>query len=61
MLETFESLRLIRAFGRESHEENRFNVASRAVSKVFFKLDRITSLVYPKPNRIDDRTSDQHH
>jgi ATP-binding cassette, subfamily B, bacterial MsbA len=47
MLETFESLRLIRAFGRERHEENRFSVASRDVSKVFFKLDRITCLVSP--------------
>ncbi len=27
MLETFHGLRLIRAFGRESHEQNRFNVA----------------------------------
>ena len=47
MLETFEGLRLIRAFGRESYEENRFKVASREVSKVFFKLDSITGLIYP--------------
>jgi subfamily B ATP-binding cassette protein MsbA len=47
MLETFYGLRLIRAFGRESYEENRFEAASREVSKIFLKLDRISGLVHP--------------
>ena len=47
MLETFDGLQLIRAFGRESHEQHRFDVASRAVSKAFFKLDRNSGLVQP--------------
>ena len=47
MIETLDGLQLIRAFGRESHEQHRFDVASRAVSKAFFKLDRISGLVHP--------------
>ncbi len=47
MLETFHGLRLIRAFGHESHEQDRFELASRDVSKIFWKLDRISALVHP--------------
>ena len=47
MLETLDGLQLIRAFGRESHEQDRFEVASRAVSEAFFRLDRISELVHP--------------
>jgi ATP-binding cassette, subfamily B, bacterial MsbA len=47
MLETFNGLRLIRAFGRESHEQSRFDVASRKVSKAYFELERISGLVTP--------------
>jgi ATP-binding cassette, subfamily B, bacterial MsbA len=47
MLETFNGLRLIRAFGRETHEQDRFDTASREVSKIFFKLDRMSGLVHP--------------
>jgi subfamily B ATP-binding cassette protein MsbA len=47
MIETLEGMKLIRAYGRESHEQDRFDVASRAVSKAFFKLDRISGLVHP--------------
>jgi subfamily B ATP-binding cassette protein MsbA len=47
MLETLDGLQLIRAFGRESHEQHRFDVASRVVSKAFFRLDRISGLVQP--------------
>jgi subfamily B ATP-binding cassette protein MsbA len=47
MLETFHGLRLIRAFGREKHEQDRFDAASREVSKIFLKLDRISGLVHP--------------
>jgi subfamily B ATP-binding cassette protein MsbA len=47
MIETLEGMKLIRAYGRESHEQDRFDVASRAVSKSFFKLDRISGLVHP--------------
>jgi ATP-binding cassette, subfamily B, bacterial MsbA len=47
MLETFHGLRLIRAFGRESHEENRFEAASREVSKVFLRMERAAGFVHP--------------
>ncbi len=47
MLETFHSLRLIRAFGRESYEQHRFDAASREVRKIFFKLDGISGLAHP--------------
>jgi ATP-binding cassette, subfamily B, bacterial MsbA len=47
MIETLGGMKLIRAYGRESHEQHRFDVASRAVSKVFFKLDRTSGLVHP--------------
>ncbi len=47
MLETFYGLRLIRAFGRENHEQQRFDAASREVSKIFLKLDRMSGLVHP--------------
>ena len=47
MIETLHGMKLIRAFGRESREQDRFEVASRAVSKAFFKLERISELVHP--------------
>jgi subfamily B ATP-binding cassette protein MsbA len=47
MIETLGGMQLIRAFGRESHEQRRFDVASHEVSKAFFKLDRISALVQP--------------
>ena len=47
MLKTFNGLQLIRAFGRESHEQHRFNLASLEVSKIFFKLDRTSRVVQP--------------
>lgn len=46
-LETFHGLRLIRAFGRESHEQNRFDEASRQVSKIFLRMERVSALVHP--------------
>jgi subfamily B ATP-binding cassette protein MsbA len=47
MLETFDGMRLIRAFGRESHEQARFERASRGVSKIFWKLESISGLAQP--------------
>jgi ATP-binding cassette, subfamily B, bacterial MsbA len=47
MLETLEGLQLIRAFGRESHEQHRFELASRQVRKAFFKVERVSALVHP--------------
>jgi ATP-binding cassette, subfamily B, bacterial MsbA len=47
MLETFHGLRLIRAFGRESHEQNRFEEASRQVSKIFLRMEKVSVLVNP--------------
>jgi subfamily B ATP-binding cassette protein MsbA len=47
MIETLDGMKVIRTFGRESHEQHRFEVASRAMSKAFLKLDRISGLVHP--------------
>jgi ATP-binding cassette, subfamily B, bacterial MsbA len=47
MLETLHGLRLIRSFGRESHEQNRFDEASRQVSKIFLRMERVSGLVHP--------------
>jgi ATP-binding cassette, subfamily B, bacterial MsbA len=47
MLETLEGLQLIRAFGRESHEQHRFELVSRQVRKAFFKVERVSALVHP--------------
>ncbi len=47
MIETLAGLQLIRAFGRENQEQHRFALASSAVSKAFFRLDRISILVNP--------------
>src|SRR5260370_23642289 len=47
MLEAFHGLRLVRAFGRESHEQNRFDVASGTVRKIFWKLESTSALVHP--------------
>ena len=46
-VETFHGLRLIRAFGNERYEQNRFDAASREVSKAFWKMDRTCALVQP--------------
>jgi ATP-binding cassette, subfamily B, bacterial MsbA len=47
MIETLDGMKLIRAYGRESYEQHRFDLASRAVSQAFLKLDRISGLVHP--------------
>jgi subfamily B ATP-binding cassette protein MsbA len=47
MIETLGGLHLIRAFGRENHEKDRFALASRVVSTVFFKMERIAGIVQP--------------
>jgi subfamily B ATP-binding cassette protein MsbA len=47
MLETLDGMQLVRAFGRESFEQQRFDLASREVSKAYFRLDRIFALVQP--------------
>jgi subfamily B ATP-binding cassette protein MsbA len=47
MYEGFAGMKLIRAFGRESYEQNRFNQASERVSKTFFKLGIIQGTVNP--------------
>jgi ATP-binding cassette, subfamily B, bacterial MsbA len=47
MVEALRGMKLIRIFGRESYEQQRFEAASRTVSKAFFKLDRTAGLVHP--------------
>jgi ATP-binding cassette, subfamily B, bacterial MsbA len=44
MLETFNGLRVIRLFGREAFEQDRFDKASRSVRKTFFRVDRLSSM-----------------
>jgi subfamily B ATP-binding cassette protein MsbA len=46
-LETIHGLRLIRAFGRESHEQARFDETSLQVSKTFLRMERVSVLVHP--------------
>ena len=45
MLEIFNGLRVIRLFGRETFEQDRFDQASRSVRKTFFRVDRWSSMV----------------
>jgi subfamily B ATP-binding cassette protein MsbA len=45
MLETFNGLRVIRLYGRETFEQDRFDNASRGVRKTFFRVDRLSSVV----------------
>lgn len=47
MLEVLNGLRVIRVFGSEDREQKRFDHASLAVRKTFFRVDRISSLVHP--------------
>jgi subfamily B ATP-binding cassette protein MsbA len=47
MLEIFHGSRLIRAFGREGYEQNRYNSASQQVAHAFLKIGRISELVRP--------------
>jgi ATP-binding cassette, subfamily B, bacterial MsbA len=47
MIETLGGLHLIRAFGRENHEKQRFALVSRAVSSVFFRMERVAGIVQP--------------
>jgi ATP-binding cassette, subfamily B, bacterial MsbA len=45
MLEVFNGLRVIRLFGREEFEQDRFDNASLGVRKTFFRVDRLSSIV----------------
>ena len=47
MIEGVEGMKVIRTFGRESYEQERFDLASERVSKVFMKLRLIAEAVYP--------------
>ncbi len=47
MLEGFGGMKLIRAFGREQYEKDRFDRASEEVSRTFFKLGVIGGAVNP--------------
>jgi ATP-binding cassette, subfamily B, bacterial MsbA len=44
MLEIFNGLRVIRLFGREAFEQDRFDKASRSLRKTFFRVDRLSSM-----------------
>jgi subfamily B ATP-binding cassette protein MsbA len=45
MVELFNGLRVVRLFGREAFEQDRFDNTSRSVRETFFRVDRLSSLV----------------
>lgn len=47
MMETFNGLRIIRLFGNEKWEQDRFDQASSKVRTTFFRLDTISQAVHP--------------
>lgn len=48
--ETFSSIRLVKAFGRENHEQERFNKESEDYRQKKLKLDIVESLFHPTLN-----------
>lgn len=47
MWEGLAGMKVIRAFGRESYEQERFDVASKEVRNTFLKLDMLSGVVSP--------------
>lgn len=47
MWEGFAGMKIIRTFGRESYEQERFDVTSKEVRDTFFKLDMLSGIVNP--------------
>lgn len=47
MMEIFNGLRVIRLFGTERREQERFDAASLEVRRTFFRVDRLSQLVHP--------------
>ncbi len=47
MWEGMAGMKVIRSFGRESYEQERFDVASKEVRNIFLKLDMLTGTVSP--------------
>jgi ATP-binding cassette, subfamily B, bacterial MsbA len=47
MWEGFAGMKVIRAFGREAYEQERFNLVSKKVSHTFLKLDLLSGIVNP--------------
>lgn len=47
MWEGFSGMKVIRAFGREAYEQERFDKASQKVRKTFLKLDMVSGTVGP--------------
>lgn len=47
MWEGLAGMKVIRAFGRESYEQERFDVASKEVRNTFLKLDMLSGVVNP--------------
>lgn len=45
--EIFAGLRLIRSFGREPHEQKRYNASSEEVRRTFFRIDVMSGMVGP--------------
>ncbi len=47
MWEIFSGMKVIRAFGREAHERNRYDAASQRVRDTFFRMDALSALTAP--------------
>ena len=47
MIEGIHGIRVIRAFGREPYEQDRFDKSSRRVSRIFMKLGIFAGVVHP--------------
>lgn len=47
MVDGVDGIEVIRAFGRESHERDRFAAVSQAMSRLLLRLGRLSSAVYP--------------
>jgi len=47
MVEIFSGMRIIRAYGREPHEQFHYDEASQEIRRTFFKMDKMSALVGP--------------
>jgi subfamily B ATP-binding cassette protein MsbA len=47
MVEVLAGMRLIRAFGREAHEQELYEHASQEIRRTFYRMDRVSAIVGP--------------
>lgn len=46
-IEVLNGMRIVRLCGREQYEKTRFAHTSQAIKQIYFKLDRLSSLIHP--------------